>query len=82
MIHGRHRRRRIAAVMILVLLMFCQNVLSVNADEDEALAAKYGVRNIPATLAVKVETDEVVGRLAGIQSEENLIKFVKETLNK
>lgn len=53
-----------------------------NADEDEALAAKYGVRNIPATLAVKVETDEVVGRLVGIQSEENLIKFVKETLNK
>lgn len=44
---------------------------SINADEHEDMAARYGVRNIPAIVVVD-DDDHVVKRLLGIISVDKL----------
>jgi thiol-disulfide isomerase/thioredoxin len=45
---------------------------AINVDEDADLAAKYQIRNIPATI-IKIN-DEVVDRFIGVITEDQLVK--------
>jgi thioredoxin 1 len=45
---------------------------AINVDEDADLAAKYQIRNIPATI-IKIN-DEVVDRVIGVITEDQLVK--------
>jgi thioredoxin 1 len=45
---------------------------AINVDEDADLAAKYQIRNIPATI-IKIN-DEVVDRVIGVMTEDQLVK--------
>lgn len=48
----------------------------VDADEDEEFCTKHNIRNIPTTLIFNAETGEVITRLLGAQSEENLVSAI------
>ena len=49
------------------------NYEKVNVDENQDLSIQYGVRNIPTL--VLVENGEVVSRLVGVQSKEQILNF-------
>lgn len=51
----------------------------IDVDENEELAEKYSVRNIPTTLFIN--DDEVVAKLPGMQTEQNLRSKIEETFN-
>lgn len=49
----------------------------VDVEDSPELAEKYNIRNVPTTLIIN-ELDECVKRLAGLQTEENLVQTIKE----
>ena len=50
-----------------------------DVDENEELAAKYGVRGVPATIFVN-NKDEMVDRLAGLQTEQALVDKIRSLM--
>ncbi|MCF7819906.1 MAG: thioredoxin family protein [Candidatus Pacebacteria bacterium] len=52
-----------------------------DADENEELLKKYDVKEIPVFIFLDKEGEEMF-RLKGLQNKEELIKAVKENLNK
>ena len=48
-----------------------------DVDENEDLAAEYGIRGVPATIFLN-NKGEVVGRLAGLQTEDALVAKIRE----
>ncbi len=51
------------------------NVLKVNTDEYTDLAFNYGIMSIPTLILFK--NGSAVDKLIGLQSKEDIIKFVK-----
>lgn len=51
-------------------------IVKINVDESPELAAKFGIRGIPAMLMFNY--GEESGRLGGNQPKDALIKFVKD----
>ena len=51
------------------------NVLKVNTDEYTDLALNYGIMSIPTLILFK--NGSAVNKLIGLQSKEDIIKFVK-----
>lgn len=51
------------------------NVLKVNTDEYTELALNYGIMSIPTLILFK--NGSAVDKLIGLQSKEDIIKFVK-----
>jgi len=49
------------------------NYEKVDVDNNQDLSIQYGVRNIPTL--VLVENGEVVSRLVGVQSKEQILNF-------
>ena len=49
---------------------------SLDIDTDEAFGEKYNIKSIPCTLFLDEEGNEV-GRLVGLQTEENLTNAVR-----
>ena len=49
------------------------NYEKIDVDNNQDLSIKYGVRNIPTL--VLVENGEVVSRLVGVQSKEQILNF-------
>ena len=47
--------------------------VKIDADENEDLCAKFNIRNIPTTLILNAETDALINRLMGVQSEDALV---------
>ena len=54
-------------------------IQKVNVDQNRALAAKFGVRSIPALFFLK--DSEIVDRAAGIQTESVLREKLESLLN-
>jgi thioredoxin 1 len=52
-----------------------------DVDENEDLASEYGIRGVPTTIFLN-NKDEVVGRLAGLQTEDALITKIREVFPK
>lgn len=52
-----------------------------DVDENEELAADYGVRGVPCTVFVN-EKGEMVDKLAGLQTEDALVKKIREVFPK
>ena len=52
----------------------------IDVDENEELASKYNVRNIPTTLFIS-DDEELVAKLPGMQTEQNLRSKIEETFN-
>jgi len=50
-------------------------VHKVNIDEDQELAARYGVRSVPTLLKVDENGQEVGQRVIGVQSKENVLNW-------
>lgn len=50
-----------------------------DVDENEELAAKYGVRGVPATIFVN-NKGEMVDRLAGLQTEQALVEKIRSLM--
>lgn len=50
----------------------------VNVDEGQELAAKYGVRSIPALFVLK--NGEVVNQFVGVQDKKTLVDAIKEAM--
>jgi len=50
-------------------------VHKVNIDEDQELAARYGVRSVPTLLKVDENGQEVGQRVVGVQSKENVLNW-------
>jgi thioredoxin-like negative regulator of GroEL len=50
-------------------------VHKVNIDEDQELAARYGVRSVPTLLKVDQNGQEVGQRVIGVQSKENVLNW-------
>tara|TARA_Y100000361_G_scaffold96265_1_gene86222 strand:+ start:2695 stop:2943 length:249 start_codon:yes stop_codon:yes gene_type:complete len=50
-------------------------VHKVNIDEDQELAARYGVRSVPTLLKVDQNGQEVGQRVVGVQSKENVLNW-------
>jgi len=50
-------------------------VQKVNIDEDQNLAAQYGVRSVPTLLKVDQNGQEVGQRIIGVQSKENVLNW-------
>ncbi len=53
-------------------------IAKVNVDEGQQLAAKYGVRSIPAIFILK--DGEVVNQFIGVQDKSTLVGAVKDAL--
>lgn len=53
----------------------------IDADENEELLKEYDVKEIPTFIFLDKENKEMF-RLKGLQNKEELIKTVKENLNK
>ena len=49
------------------------NYEKIDVDNNQDLSIQYGVRNIPTL--VLVENGEVVSRLVGVQSKEQILNF-------
>lgn len=52
-----------------------------DVDENEDLAVEYGIRGVPATIFLNSK-GEVVGRLAGLQTEDALVSKIREVFPK
>lgn len=52
-----------------------------DVDENEDLAVEYGIRGVPATIFLN-NKGEVVGRLAGLQTEDALVSKLREVFSK
>ena len=52
-----------------------------DVDENEDLAAEYGIRGVPATIFIN-NKGEMVDRLAGLQTEDALVKKIREVFPK
>lgn len=52
-----------------------------DVDENEDLAVKYGIRGVPATIFLN-NKGEMVGRLAGLQTEDALVSKIREVFPK
>lgn len=50
-------------------------VQKVNIDEDQNLAAQYGVRSVPTLLKVDQNGQEIGQRIIGVQSKENVLNW-------
>jgi len=50
-------------------------VHKVNIDEDQELAARYGVRSVPTLLKIDENGQEVGQRVIGVQSKENVLNW-------
>jgi thioredoxin 1 len=49
-------------------------VQKIDADQDQQLVMKYGVRNIPTVIKVNTSGDEI-GRFSGIKQVQEVINF-------
>ena len=52
-----------------------------DVDENEDLAAEYGIRGVPATIFLN-NKEEVVDRLTGLQTETALVEKIREVFPK
>lgn len=52
-----------------------------DVDENEDLAAEYGIRGVPATIFLN-NKGEVVDRLTGLQTETALVEKIREVFPK
>ena len=52
------------------------NILKVNTDEHNELAASFGVMSIPTLILFKDGSE--VGKLIGLQSEEDIENFINQ----
>lgn len=52
-----------------------------DVDENEDLAAEYEIRGVPATIFLN-NKGEIVDRLAGLQTEDVLIRKIREAFPK
>ncbi len=50
-------------------------VQKVNIDEDQELAAQYGVRSVPTLLKINDLGQELGSRIVGVQSKENVLNW-------
>ena len=55
------------------------DVVKVNVDENQAIAAKYGITSIPAILFIK--DGQVIDKLVGAQPKSNFVKKIESHLS-